>query len=104
MHEVAEESIGLIGVSALLQEASAKLADGDKTAIGELTRGLGNKWALVRRAAAEFLAKGGAEAVEPLITALKDEDAEVRTNAAKALGEIDDKQAIDPLKKALSKE
>ena len=43
---------------------------------------------------------GSTEAVEPLIEALKDEDWGVRTAVAKALGDIGDERAIDPVKKA----
>jgi HEAT repeat protein len=40
---------------------------------------------------------GDARAVEPLITALKDDDKDVRRQAAKALGEIGDARAVEPL-------
>ncbi len=39
--------------------------------------------------------------VEPLIQALQDEAFEVRVNAAKALGRIGDRRAIDPLQELL---
>jgi HEAT repeat protein len=39
--------------------------------------------------------------VEPLLTALKDENSEVRLAAARALGEIGDPQAVEPLLAAL---
>jgi HEAT repeat protein len=100
VREVAEESVGLIEVKI----ASDKLANGDKTAIAEFSKALDHKWFLVRRTAVEFLAKGGSEAVEPLITALKNDDSEVRSNAAKILAEIGDKQALEPLKSALADE
>ena len=100
VREVAEESIGLIE----MREAAAKLANGDKTTIADLTKGLKHKWVLVRRTAAEFLVKGGTEAVEPLIAALKDVDAEVQMNAAKALGEIGDERALEPLREKLAEE
>ena len=51
----------------------------------------------VRWNAAKALGKIGDAAVAPLIAALKDGDPEVRGNAAKALGEIGDKRAVDPL-------
>ena len=49
------------------------------------------------RKAIEALAKIGKPAVEPLILALKDEDTDVRVNAAGALGKIKDRRAIKPL-------
>ncbi len=51
-----------------------------------------------RMKAAPALGKiGGANAVEPLIEALRDVDDVVSENAASALGEIGDKRAIEPL-------
>lgn len=46
----------------------------------------------------------GAPAVEPLITALRDEDSHVRWRAARALGEIADGRAVEPLLAALQDE
>lgn len=40
---------------------------------------------------------GDPRAVEPLITALGDEDYEVRSTGAKALGKVRDNRAIQPL-------
>ena len=45
-----------------------------------------------------------ARAVDPLITALKDEDSSVRLNAAVSLGAIGDPRAMDPLIDALDDE
>ena len=42
--------------------------------------------------------------MEPLIAALKDENPGVRTEAAKALGEIGDARAVQPLIEALKAE
>lgn len=46
----------------------------------------------------------GKPAVEPLITALGDEDSSVRVRAAEALGRIRDERAVEPLKVALNDE
>jgi hypothetical protein len=98
VRDVAEESVGLIGV----KTAAPKLPN--EPALTTLTEGLKHKWPLVRKTAAELLAKGGAPAVEPLIASLKDEDARVRAAAATSLGAIGDARAIDPLKQSLSEE
>lgn len=42
------------------------------------------------------------KAVEPLIAALKDRDAEVREGAAEALGKIGDRRAVEALTEALN--
>jgi HEAT repeat protein len=99
---VAEESLGLIDV----KEATARFNNGDKTAINDLSKALEHKWFLVRRTAVESLAKGGLDSVEPLITALKGNFlySEVCIKSAKALGDIGDKKALEPLKEALSNE
>ncbi len=57
-----------------------------------------------RESALEQLTKIGTPAVEPLITALKDEDISVRIGAARALGEIKDNRALEPLMVALKDE
>ena len=46
----------------------------------------------------------GEPAVEPLITALGDEDSSVRVRAAEALGRIGNKRAVEPLSTALNDE
>jgi HEAT repeat protein len=46
---------------------------------------------------------GQADQVSPLIAALKDADAQVRRNAAGALGGIKDPRAVEPLLAALNK-
>lgn len=46
----------------------------------------------------------GEPAVEPLITALGDEDSSVRVRAAEALGRIGDERAVEPLSTALNDE
>ena len=56
---------------------------------------------LVRGSAANALVEIGEPAVRPLIKALRDEDVEVRWNAAAALGKIGDRRAVKPLIKAL---
>ncbi len=47
---------------------------------------------------------GDKRAVLPLIEALKDEDEDVRKEAAEALGELEDKRAVVPLIEALKDE
>ncbi len=57
---------------------------------------------LVRKAAAEAIGQiGDAQAVEPLVAALKDEENSVRRAAVMALGRIGDAQAVEPLVTAL---
>jgi len=53
---------------------------------------------------ADALVKIGKPAVKPLISALQDENKEVRKNAARALGEIKDRRAVRPLIAALDEE
>ena len=57
-----------------------------------------------RESALEQLTKIGNPAVEPLITALKEEDIPVRIGAARALREIKDNRALEPLMVALKDE
>jgi len=101
IRNVAEESLGLIEV----KEVAVRLANGDKTAISDLMKILEHsRMVLVLRIAVESLSNGGADAVEPLITKLNSGLYEIRINAAKALAEIGDKRAIEPLKSALAEE
>jgi HEAT repeat protein len=67
-------------------------------AVPQLVARLG--YAGVGREAARALALIGEPAVEPLIAALRNEDADIRMNAAWALGEIKDPRAIEPLLEA----
>ena len=63
------------------------------------------KYWFARKKAAEVLGNmRNAKAVEPLITALKDEDGDVKWKAVVALGEIGDKKAIDSLNNLLRDE
>jgi len=63
------------------------------------------KYWFAREKAAEALGNmRNAKAVEPLITALKDENGDVRWKAVVALGEIGDKKAIDSLNNLLRNE
>ena len=56
------------------------------------------KFSQVRQEAAKALGESGdAGAVEPLIKALQDQEAEVRGAAAEALGRISDARAVEPL-------
>jgi hypothetical protein len=52
-------------------------------------------------AVARVLGRIGAPAVEPLLSALKDDDWRVRVGAARALGRIGDSRAVKPLLSAL---
>ncbi len=54
--------------------------------------------------ALEKLADIGKPAVEPLVTALKDQDISIRQGAARALGAIKDNRALEPLAVALKDE
>jgi len=56
---------------------------------------------LRKNAVEELGALGDAQAVEPLIKALKDQDSEVRSRAAEALGQLDDARSVGPLIDAL---
>ena len=57
-----------------------------------------------RESALENLADIGKPAVEPLVTALKDQDISIRLGAARALGAIKDDGALEPLMVALKDE
>ncbi len=98
VREVAEEQIELIR----MKRGAAKLPE--KGALNALADALKHKWALVRQTSAELLVKGGKQAVQLLIGALKDEDADVRASAAKSLAGIGDTGSVNPLKQALTKE
>ncbi|HHT9138888.1 MAG TPA: HEAT repeat domain-containing protein [Candidatus Wunengus sp. YC60] len=76
----------------------------DTRAVEPLITALKDKNEDVRRNAADVLVKIGPRAVEPLIAALKDADENVREHAAKALGEIKDPRAVEPLITALKDE
>ncbi|GBC77852.1 Phycocyanobilin lyase subunit alpha [bacterium HR08] len=99
MHASEDEDLGvqLAAVRALAQIADARAAP-------ILCRWLGEKRLIpeIRQQIARALGEiGSAEAVEPLIQALRDEDWWVRTAAAKALGQIGDARAVEPLIQAL---
>jgi len=98
VRDVAEESLGLIG----MKTAAPKLPD--EAALASLTEGLKHKWPLVRATAAELLALGGSEAVDPLIAALKDPTNAVRVNAARSLCAIGDARAVTALREAVADE
>ncbi len=59
---------------------------------------------MVRREASTSLSRLGAEAVDPLIAILNDEDWRVRGAAAWALGNLNDEKAIEPLEELLEDE
>jgi HEAT repeat protein len=87
-------------------EAAEALGEiGEVTTVGPLAALLeGETISGVRWKASEALARIGAPAVEPLITALSHPDEDVRWKAAVALGEIGSEKAIDPLIQLLSDE
>lgn len=71
---------------------------GDSRAVEPLIEALKD---IVQYIAIESLRKIGEPAVEPLIKALKSKDTNIRSGAARALGEIKDKRAVEPLTEAL---
>lgn len=82
-------------------EALGKIAN--KTAIMELIKALDIKLCLVEEKASSVLKEIGEPAVEPLISALKDDSQSIRKNAIFILGEIGDKKATDALLSILVK-
>jgi HEAT repeat protein len=71
---------------------------GDPAAVQPLIEALtGDPYSGVRWKASEALARIGKPAVEPLIAALRNPDADVRWKAAIALGDIGDERAVVPL-------
>jgi HEAT repeat protein len=70
-------------------------------AVESLIQALKNEDPDVRTEAADALRKIGEPAVEPLIKALKDENRDVREVAAECLGEIGDARAVEPLIQSL---
>src|SRR6267143_1704608 len=74
----------------------------EKTAVGALTRALGDRAPEVRRSAAWALGEiEDKSAVRPLSAALTDDDLQVRLTAIWALGEIEDRGAVAALAAAL---
>ncbi len=55
----------------------------------------------VRWRASEALVQIGPASVEPLIVALTDDDPDVQMRAARSLGDLGDKRALEPLKRTL---
>jgi len=91
-----------LGVQVAAVRALAQIADA--RAVPVLCRWLGEKRLIpeIRQQIARALGEiGSAEAVEPLIQALRDEDESVRAAAANALGRIGDARAVEPLIQAL---
>jgi HEAT repeat protein len=72
--------------------------------VKKLINKLSDKDHYIRDKTINELARIGKPAVQPLIAALKDENAVVRINAAKALGYIADKRAVEPLIAVLNDE
>jgi len=91
-----------LGVQVAAVRALAQIADA--RAVPVLCRWLGEKRLIpeIRQQIARALGEiGSAEAVGPLIQALRDEDESVRAAAANALGRIGDARAVEPLIQAL---
>lgn len=80
--EAAGEALGKIGATG---------------GVEALIRGLATEDAEVLGRRINALVSAGAEAVEPLIAALDNDSWQVRAGAVRALGEIGDSRAIDPL-------
>jgi len=98
VRQVAEESVGLIRIKTAVPRLP------EKDALTILTEGLKHSSFLVRRTAAQLLAKAGADAVDPLVLALTDKDSAVRRNAATSLAAIGDQRALEAIKQASAKE
>lgn len=77
---------------------------GNDKAIDPLISALKDNNKFVRREASTALSKMGNKVVDPLIAILKDDDWKVRGAAAWALGNIGDKKAETPLKNLLDDE
>jgi HEAT repeat protein len=73
---------------------------GDERAVEPLMKAL-RRDSYVRWSAVVALGKIGKSAVEPLIGVLSDDNWRVREYAVRALGEIGDERAVEPLIKAL---
>lgn len=74
---------------------------GETRAVGPLTVLLNDKESYVRQSALYALGRIGGPAFEPLAAALKDPQADMRSGAARALGDTHDSRAVDPLAAAL---
>ena len=70
---------------------------GDKSALAALLASMKDSKQNVRTAAAEALTKIGAPAVTLLVERLQDEDKDLRRLAARALGQMQDSAAVQPL-------
>jgi len=75
---------------------------GDDRAVDSLIRNIEGRHRVWNEGIREALVKIGAPAVEPLIVALADKNAEGRRRAAEALGRIGDDRAVEPLIVALA--
>lgn len=95
VRDVAAEALGLIKIKTVSQKIP------DKSAIAVATEALTNKFPLVRETAAKLLANGGSEVIDPLIPLLKDEVASVRATTAGTLASLNDKRAVEAVRKAL---
>jgi len=82
--------------------ASALGSTGDSRAVEPLITALGDEDVNVARVAAAALRRMGKMAVAPLIIALKAKDSSVRTTAAVTLGSIGDARAVQPIIDLLS--
>ena len=80
-----------------LAAASALGKVGDSRAIDPLITALDDQQGVNEMAALALGEIGDSRAVEPLTKSLGDENWELRSSAAKALGKIGDERAVDPL-------
>jgi HEAT repeat protein len=86
------------------QTAAQSLAKGGNPAVPFLLSALNDPRPEVREYAANALAWGRfavGETLDPLLKNLQDSDAKVRAAAARALGELRDQRAVEPLVKAM---
>lgn len=122
VHSKAVEALGIIGDAKAVEALIEVLADRyeNEGVRWEAAKALGNiseavepligllkktEEAKIRSYAAKALGNiRDRKAVEPLITALKDENDRVRVRAVEALGDIGDRRAIKPLEEALGDE
>ena len=84
-----------------LAAASALGKVGDSRAVDPLITALDDQQGVNEVAALALGEIGDPRAVEPLTETLENESWEIRSSAAKALGKIGDERAVDPLTKLL---
>jgi HEAT repeat protein len=117
VREAAAVALGQIGNPNAIEPLTISLGNADydtrqaaALAIGEidvnvLLRFAQDKDVRVRRPVVRALGRTKSHGVlQPLVTALQDSDESVRAYAAEALGEIGDKQAVEPLQRRLQQD